>query len=109
MALARIMAYEPDVILLDEPFSALDFQTRLNVCDDVSNIISTENKTAILVTHDLSEAISMADKIVVLSSRPAKVKNIHTIDLKSFGSPLKRREHPEFSKIFDSIWKELQS
>lgn len=108
VALIRTLVLNPKVLLLDEPFSALDFQTRLNVCDDVSNIISTENKTAILVTHDLNEAISMADKVVVLSARPATVKNIHLIDLKSFGSPLKRREHPDFSKIFDSIWKELQ-
>lgn len=107
-ALIRTLALNPKVLLLDEAFSALDFQTRLNVCDDVSNIICQEGKTAILVTHDLSEAISMADRIIVLSQRPCVVKKIFDINLKSAGSPLKRREHPDFAKLFDKIWKELQ-
>ena len=70
-ALIRTLALEPDLLLLDEPFSALDYQTRLSVCDDISSIIKKEEKTAILVTHDLSEAISMADQVLVLSKRPA--------------------------------------
>ncbi len=108
-ALIRTLVLKPKILLLDEPFSALDFQTRLGVCDDVAKIIEEEKKTAILVTHDLSEAISMADKVVVLSPRPAKVKKIFDINLKEYGSPLKRREHPEFSKLFDKIWKEIQT
>lgn len=109
VALIRTLVLKPKILLLDEPFSALDFQTRLGVCDDVSNIISSERKTAVLVTHDLSEAISMADRVVVLSPRPAKVKKIFDVKLKDFGSPLKRRESPEFSKLFDKIWKEIQT
>ena len=83
-ALIRTLALEPDLLLLDEPFSALDYQTRLSVCDDISSIIRETKKTAILVTHDLSEAISVADRIVILSARPARVKRI--LDL-SFSSP----------------------
>ena len=109
VALIRTLALKPEVLLLDEPFSALDYQTRLKVCDDVSEIIDNEKKTAILVTHDISEAISLSDKIIVLSGRPAVVKKIFDVNLKSYGSPLKRREHPEFSKLFDSIWKEIQT
>ena len=108
VALIRTLALNPSLLLLDEPFSALDFQNRLKLCDHVSEIIKTEKKTAILVTHDISEAISMSDKVVVLSKRPATVKNIHTINLQKYGLPFKRREAPEFSKEFDIIWKELQ-
>lgn len=109
VALIRTLVLKPKILLLDEPFSALDFQTRLGVCDDVSKIIAEEKKTAILVTHDLSEAISMADKVVVLTPKPAKVKKIFNIKLKEYGPPIKRREHPEFSKLFDKIWKEIQT
>lgn len=109
VALIRTLVLKPEILLLDEPFSALDFQTRLEVCDDVSNIIKQEKKTAILVTHDLSEAISMADRVVVLSPRPAQVKQIFDINLKEYGPPLKRREHPDFSKLFDKIWKEIRT
>lgn len=107
VALIRTLVLNPEILLLDEPFSALDFQTRLNVCDDVANIIKSENKTAILVTHDISEAISMADKIIVLTKRPATVKRVFKIDLKG-ETPLKRRENAEFSKIFNNVWRELQ-
>lgn len=109
VALIRTLALKPKLLLLDEPFSALDFQTRLAVCDDVADIITNEKKTAILVTHDISEAISMADKIIILTSRPAKVKNIVDINLKHYGSPIKRRESIEFGKLFDKILKELQN
>lgn len=108
VALIRTLAIDPHIMLLDEPFSALDFQTRLNVCDDVYNILKSEHKTAILVTHDISEAISMSDRIIVLSKRPATVKNIHKIKLLG-STPLKRREEPLFSKYFDEIWKELSN
>lgn len=108
VALIRTLATNPKLLLLDEPFSALDFQTRLNVCDDVHNIIKNENKTALLVTHDISEAISLADKVIILSARPSYVKKILKIDLSEFGSPLKRREAPSFRTLFDEIWKEIQ-
>lgn len=104
-ALIRTLAADPDLLLLDEPFSALDYQTRLNVCEDVYRIIKEQKKTSILVTHDISEAISLADRIVVLTPRPARVKNIHEIKLD--GTPLERRESPEFGKWFERLWKEL--
>jgi len=95
-------------MLLDEPFSALDYQTRLNVCDDVLKILKSENITSILVTHDITEAITMSDKILVLTKRPAGIKSVHNINLSQFGTPLQRREHPEISRYFNQIWKELQ-
>lgn len=107
VALIRTLVLNPQILLLDEPFSALDFQTRLNVCDDVSSIIKREKKTAILVTHDISEAISMSNKVIVLTNRPAGVKKIFDINLKG-ETPLKRRENPEFTKLFNDIWRELQ-
>jgi NitT/TauT family transport system ATP-binding protein len=108
VALIRTLAMDPDILLLDEAFSALDYQTRLVVADEVKGIIAKEKITALLVTHDLAEAISMAEKVVVLTRRPGTVKNIHPIELTSDGtSPLKRREAPEFRKYFNLIWKEL--
>ncbi len=108
VALIRTLALNPKILLLDEPFSALDFQTRLNVCDDVSSIISRESKTAILVTHDISEAISLADKVIILSQRPATVKKIVKINLKESGLPLKRRENKNFSHYFEEIWSNIK-
>lgn len=107
-ALIRTLAAKPEILLLDEPFSALDYQTRLTVCDDVYNIIRSEKKTAILVTHDISEAISVADRILVLSARPARVTASHKL---GFGStvPLKRRESPQFSGWFETLWRELNA
>lgn len=104
VALIRTLALRPNVLLLDEPFSALDFQTRLAVCDDVYAIIREERKTALLVTHDISEAVSMSDKIVVLSPRPAVVKCGFKVDLGA-STPLGRREEAEFSAWFDRVWK----
>lgn len=106
-ALIRTLAYRPKILLLDEPFSALDYQTRLSVCDDVHRIIKSEKKTAVLVTHDISEAISLADRIVVLSHRPATVKKIYTPGIA--GSPLKRREDESFSRWFDVIYKDVST
>ncbi len=106
VALIRTLALRPDVLLLDEPFSALDYQTRLSVCDDVYKIIRSEKKTALLITHDISEAISVADRILVLSRRPATIIASHTIDFPE-NEPLKRRENKEFSKWFELLWKEL--
>ncbi len=106
-ALIRTLATSPNLLLLDEPFSALDFQTRLSVCDDVYDIIKKENKTVLLVTHDISEAISMADTIVVLTRRPAKVLAVHHTNLQEYPTPLKRRESPNFSKQFELLHKYL--
>ncbi len=105
-ALIRTLAVNPDVLLLDEPFSALDYQTRLSVCDDVYKIIRSEKKTALLITHDISEAISVADKIFVLSNRPAKIVAEHVLDFPET-EPLKRRENKDFSRWFELLWKEL--
>ncbi len=106
-ALIRTLSFSPDLLLLDEPFSALDYQTRLSVCDDVYSIIKKENKTAILVTHDISEAISVADKIIVLTERPATILNEHIVNLDKSLTPLKRREQKEFAPLFEKIWEEL--
>ena len=109
-ALIRTLALKPDLLLLDEPFSALDYQTRLSVCDDISSIIRQTHKTAILVTHDLSEAISVADRIVVLSPRPGRVKKILSIDFPDMCTrSLDRRNCPEFSTYFNMVWKELRT
>ena len=105
-ALIRTLAVNPDVLLLDEPFSALDYQTRLSVCDDVYKIIRNENKTALLITHDISEAISVADKIFVLSKRPAHIIAEHSLQFPE-NEPLKRRENQEFARWFEILWKEL--
>lgn len=104
-ALIRTMALEPGLLLLDEAFSALDYQTRLIVADDVCNILRQEKKTAIIVTHDIAEAISMADRVVVLSARPARVKC--DINLEFARAPHKRRDDPAFREYFNLIWKEL--
>ena len=106
VALIRTLVSKPDILLLDEPFSALDYQTRLSVCEDVYDIIKSEKKTTVLVTHDISEAISMSDIIIVLSPRPAQVKSIHRpmIDLPS---PVARRETVKFANCFKDIWEEL--
>ncbi|MGN0804506.1 MAG: ABC transporter ATP-binding protein [Candidatus Coproplasma sp.] len=106
VALIRTLASQPDILLLDEPFSALDYQTRLKVCDDVQAIIKGEQKTALLVTHDMSEAIALSDKIIVLSARPATVVAKHEI-LFGDGSPKKRRECEEFSHTFEVLRSEL--
>ena len=106
-ALIRTLATDPDILLLDEPFSALDYQTRLNVTEDVSKIIRSEGKTALLITHDISEAISLADRVLVLSERPAHVAYTHTLDFGELTNPLKRREAPGFSGWFELLWKEL--
>ena len=107
VALIRTLSFSPDLLLLDEPFSALDAQTRLKVCDDVFKIITAEKKTAILVTHDIAEAISLSDRIIVLTKRPATVYKEHVLAFDKSLSPLKRREDKRFSKLFDLLWSEL--
>lgn len=108
VALIRTLILEPDLLLLDEPFSALDYQTRLNVADDIGQIIRKEKRSAILVTHDLSEAISLGDKVIILSQRPASIKRIIPLkfDLEE-DTPLHRRNNPEFKNYFNMVWKEL--
>ena len=107
-ALIRTLSLKPELLLLDEPFSALDYQTRLNVSDDIGRILKKEQKTAILVTHDISEAISMADRVIILSARPAYVARIVPIRLSlDERTPLAARGAPEFKSYFNLIWKEL--
>ena len=107
-ALIRTLSLKPELLLLDEPFSALDYQTRLNVSDDIGRILKKEQKTAILVTHDISEAISMADRVIILSPRPAIIRKIVPIcfDLEN-RTPMASRNAPEFKSYFNLIWKEL--
>ena len=107
-ALIRTLAQKPDLLLLDEPFSALDYQTRLNVSDDIGKILKKQKKPAILVTHDISEAISMADRVLILSRRPATVLKIVPISLSTKDrTPLTSRNDPAFKTYFNLIWKEL--
>ncbi len=108
VALVRTLALKPELLLLDEPFSALDYQTRLMVADDICTLIKREGRTAIMVTHDLSEAISAADRIIVLAKRPAMIKADIPIKFESDEmTPLQRRNSPLFSQYFNKIWKEL--
>ncbi len=104
-ALVRTLAFEPELLLLDEPFSALDAQTRVKLGDEVGQIIRQQRRTAILVTHDVSEAVAMADRVVVLTHRPARVKSQRVIDLP--GSALQRRRSEQFKEHFDFLWREL--
>lgn len=108
-ALIRTLATNPEILLLDEPFSALDYQTRLQVQEDVLKIIKNENKTAILVTHDISEAVAMSDRIIVLSKRPARVKTVFEINFKETTNPFAKRNSPLFANYFNKTWGELKS
>ena len=108
VALIRTLAVNPDILLLDEPFAALDYQTKLTVSNDIYNIIKKEKKTAIMVTHDISEAISMADKILILSSRPAVIKKQFIININEL-TPLKKRQNPKFQELFELIWDEINN
>ena len=109
LALIRTLAMKPDILLLDEPYSALDYQTRLKVGDDVFKIIKEENKTVVIVTHDIAEAISMCNKIIVFSKRPATIKNIHEINLSNKSTPINNREAKEFKDYYKLIWKEIDN
>ncbi len=108
VSLIRTLALNPKVLLLDEPFSALDYQTRLAVQNDIYSIIKSEHKTAILVTHDISEAVSMSDKIVILTKRPGTVKRILQLDFDKSLTPLERRDNLMFNEYFKVLWEELQ-
>jgi len=107
VALIRTLTLKPDILLLDEPFSALDYQTRLKVSDDVFKIIKNEHKTALIVSHDISECISLCDRIIVLSKRPSIIKNIHKINLENRSTPIYNRESPNFTEYYKMIWKEI--
>jgi len=109
VALIRTLAIKPDILLLDEAFSALDYQTRLLVVDDVYNILRKENKSAIMVTHDIAEGISMADRVIVLSKRPGTVSRNIALSFEKDEAPLERRSQPTFQEYFNEIWKELIS
>ena len=107
-ALIRTLAVKPKILLLDEAFSALDYQTRMMVTNDIYKILKKEKITAIMVTHDISEAISMSDRVLVLSKRPGTIKDIHKIEFNiNDKTPLNCRESPQFSKYFNTLWKEL--
>lgn len=107
-ALIRTLAIKPNLLLLDEAFSALDYQTRIMVTNDIFQILKNEKITTVMVTHDISEAISMSDRVVVLTNRPGTVNKIHNIDFEMENrNPINCRESPKFSKYFDTIWKEL--
>lgn len=107
-ALIRTLAVRPKILLLDEAFSALDYQTRIMVTNDIYNILRKENITTLMVTHDISEAISMSDRVLVLTKRPGSVKDIHKIDFQMENrNPINCRENPKFSKYFNTLWKEL--
>ncbi len=110
VALIRTLVTKPDILLLDEAFSALDYQTRLAVTDDVYSILKKEKKTTLMVTHDIPEGISMADRVIVLSNRPARVQEIHDITFEGIENrtPLLCRKNPKFSSYFDLLWKELE-
>lgn len=107
MALIRTLALKPDILLLDEPMSALDSQSRLSISDDIYKIIKSEGKTAIMVTHDIGEAISMSDRVIVLSKRPAIIKNIYDIYLDNKSTPINNRTAKNFSSYYEKIWGDL--
>ena len=102
----RTLATKPDILLLDEPFSALDYMSRLMVSEDVSKIIKNEKKTVVMITHDIAEALSLADRIIVLSKRPAVIKKIYNIDIEG-NTPMERRKSSKFAPYYDLLWKEL--
>ena len=109
VALIRTLAIKPKILLLDEAFSALDYQTRIMVTNDIYNILRKEGITAIIVTHDISEAISMSDRVIVLNARPGTVKDIHKIDFEiDKKDPINCRESPKFSEYFNTLWEELK-
>ncbi len=110
VALIRTLATKPDILLLDEPFSALDYQNRLSVGEEVVKILRERKKTVLMVTHDIPEAVSMANRVVVMTPRPGTIRSIHSIKMCDEGlTPLQTREVPEFRQYFGAIWKELNA
>lgn len=106
-ALIRTLATKPDILLLDEATSALDYQTSLVISEDIYRIIKSEGKTAIIVTHDIGLAVSISDRVIVLSKRPAKIKNIYPIVYSNKSSPIENRKSKEFMEYYDLIWRDL--
>lgn len=107
VALIRTLATKPNILLMDEPFSALDYQSRLKISDDIYKILKNEKMSLIMVTHDIAEAISMCDKVIVLSKRPATIKNIYNINLENKSNPINNRTDKNFSKYYEAIWKDI--
>ncbi|MDO4962637.1 MAG: hypothetical protein Q4E75_00840 [bacterium] len=107
VSLIRTLATNPDLLLLDEPFSALDYQSRLAISDDIYNILKKEKKTMIMVTHDIAEAISICNKVIVLTKRPAIIKNVYNIELENKSTPIKNRTDKKFNYYYDLIWKDI--
>ena len=107
VALIRTLALRPDILLLDEPMSALDYQSRLSISDDIYKIIKNEKKTAIMVTHDIAEAVSMSDRVIVLTKRPGVIKSIYEINLDGKSKPTNNRKLKDFSKYYDILWSDL--
>lgn len=108
VSLIRTLALKPDLLLLDEPFSALDYQTKLYVQNDVYSIIKQEKKAALIVTHDISEAIALADKILILSNRPCVIKEVINLSFDKDLTPLQRRTNPKFNEYFKKVHQSLQ-
>ena len=106
-SLIRALSLSPDLLLLDEPFSALDYQTRLNVSNDVRNILKKEKKSLIIVTHDISEAINMCNKVIVLSNNPAKIKSVYEIDYDYKEDPIENRISDGFMYYYKKIWRDI--
>lgn len=109
VALIRTLAIKPDILLLDEPFSALDYQTKLNMEEDLYKMIKENNIATILVTHDLGEAISLSDRVIILSKRPCTIKKEYEIHLKNKSTPIQNRLDPEFINYHNQIWKDLDT
>ena len=107
VALVRTLATKPDIILLDEPLSALDYVTRLTISDDIYRLVKSTNVTTILVTHDIAECVSMCDRVVVLTKRPCIVKSIHEIKLKNKRLPSENRKDELFNYYYDLVWGDL--
>ena len=103
----RTLATDPDILLLDEPYSALDYQTRLALSDDLYKIIKEHGKTVLIITHDIAEAISLANRVVVLTKRPCEVKSIYELSFANANLPTEKRKSQEFSNYYDMIWRDL--
>lgn len=107
VALIRTLAVKPDILLLDEATSALDYQSSLIISEDIFNILKKEKKTLIMVTHDIGLAVSMSDRVIVLSKRPAEIKSIYEIKLENKSTPINNRKDKYFSKYYEMIWRDL--
>jgi NitT/TauT family transport system ATP-binding protein len=108
-ALIRTFMNDPEIFLLDEPFSSLDYQTKLKLEELVAEILANYNKTTVLVTHDIGEAIAMSDRIIMMTANPGKIATIYDVPIELRNqSPMAARKHPKFQILFDKIWQELE-